>query len=108
MEHVPFENRGKVQAGFGAWVVRMYWGRFYVHLADTRRDRAQVSGVWERMWRAMPVLGEHEEVVVRKAVEGGEQGAPEEKRERRPAVMRNRGPSGKQNIPARTVQRPRR
>ncbi|KAF7196493.1 hypothetical protein HII31_02221, partial [Pseudocercospora fuligena] len=61
------------------WLAHRNWGRFYVNRAQ-RRDRSAVPGVWEGMWKQIPLKGSKEDIL---------------KKGKAPVQMRGRSPAFK-------------
>ncbi|KAK5123422.1 hypothetical protein LTR85_002854 [Meristemomyces frigidus] len=74
--------------------IHKYPNRYWVNVTDTKKDRSHVPGVWERMWKQIPMAGD--EVVI--AAKG----------ERKPVGLQNRPQLGQQVGPPRFAKAVRR
>ncbi|KAH9843251.1 hypothetical protein Tdes44962_MAKER07572 [Teratosphaeria destructans] len=74
LEHIPERNRESMDKHFlYGWWVRRFAGRYWVNMNFSSKDRCEVPGVWEKMWRQIPWAGEKgvavDEAVVRQREE---------------------------------------
>ena len=58
LEHVPIWNQEKARESPG-WniVVKSFMGRYFVNQSQVM-DRSRAPGVWDRMWKQIPLDGE--------------------------------------------------
>ncbi|KAK5676281.1 hypothetical protein LTS10_011093 [Elasticomyces elasticus] len=76
LEHVPLQNQGKAELNaFGTWLVKMYFGRYWVNMTGSGQKNSSVPGAWEKMWEQIPWSGEEEAKALakleKKAMMGG-------------------------------------
>jgi hypothetical protein len=67
LEHIPLATRKEQeQRPIYSWMVRLVMGRYWVSRQQIK-DRSRAPGVWDTMWRQIPMVGEEKSAEVKAA-----------------------------------------
>jgi hypothetical protein len=67
LEHIPLATRKEHERRpIYAWIIRVVMGRYWVSRQQIK-DRSRAPGVWDTMWRQIPMVGEEKSAEVRAA-----------------------------------------
>ncbi|KAK3675242.1 hypothetical protein LTR78_004752 [Recurvomyces mirabilis] len=99
LEHVPYGREEAWGKGWRGWAARTWFGRYWVNMGSATRDRSQVPGVWDAVWKGLPYA--HAEADMGRGGDGGDVGG-----ERKAGGLRNRDAGGtrQQVVPGRSLK----
>lgn len=59
LEHIPVAQTAQMrEASIKAWIVKMYFGRYWVVMDDPSGGKGVVKDIWKQLWEQIPLHGE--------------------------------------------------